>query len=60
MIAFILSNEMANSKRKSKLFGDPGWKVLRLNFGSRPEVKVSWNGPERRPGKRIMAGTAFR
>ena len=25
-----------------------------------PEVKVSRNGPERRSGKRIIAGTAFR
>ena len=25
-----------------------------------PEVKVSRNGPERRSGKRIVAGTAFR
>jgi len=25
-----------------------------------PEVKVSQNGPERRSGKRIIAGTAFR
>jgi len=27
--------------------------------GSRSEVKVSRNGPERRSGKRIIAGTAF-
>jgi len=27
---------------------------------SRAEVKVSRNGPERRSGKRINAGTAFR
>ena len=26
----------------------------------KPEVKVSQNGPERRSGKRIIAGTAFR
>jgi len=25
-----------------------------------PEVKVSQNGPERRSGKRIIAGTVFR
>jgi len=25
-----------------------------------PEVKVSRNGPERRSGKRIIAGTVFR
>ena len=25
-----------------------------------PEVKVSRNGPERRSGKKIIAGTAFR
>jgi len=25
-----------------------------------PEVKVSWNGPERRSGKIIIAGTALR
>jgi len=24
------------------------------------EVKGSWNGPERRSGERIIAGTAFR
>jgi len=29
-------------------------------IGLRTEVKVSWNGPERRSGKRIIAGTAFR
>jgi len=29
-------------------------------FHFRPEVKVSRNGPERRSGKIIIAGTAFR
>jgi len=28
--------------------------------GSLPEVKVSRNGPERRSGERIIAGTGFR
>ena len=30
------------------------------NIGYHPEVKVSPNGPERRSGKIIIAGTAFR
>jgi len=29
-------------------------------FRSQPEVKASRNGPERRSGKRIIAGKAFR
>ena len=29
-------------------------------YGSQAEVKVSRNGPGRRSGKRIVAGTAFR
>ena len=33
---------------------------LRKMFRSHPEVKVSRNGPERRSGKIIIAGTAFR
>ena len=38
------------------------WKVKMLcskGRDFRPEVKVSRNGPERRSGKRIIAGTAF-
>ena len=31
-----------------------------LTYASKAEVKVSRNGPERRSGKRIVAGTAFR
>jgi len=30
------------------------------SFGKKSEVKVSRNGPERRSGKRITAGMAFR
>ena len=30
------------------------------SFACRAEMKVSRNGPERRSGKRIIAGTAFR
>jgi len=31
-----------------------------LGFMLQSEVKVSRNGPQRRSGKRIIAGTAFR
>ena len=31
-----------------------------IPLGATAEVKVSRNGPERRSGKRIIAGTAFR
>jgi len=33
---------------------------LTCNRASCPEVKVSRNGPERRSGKRIIAGTVLR
>jgi len=32
----------------------------RKQFALYPEVKVIWNGPERRSGKRIISGMAFR
>jgi len=34
--------------------------VLEQGIQFAPVVKVSRNGPERRSGKRIIAGTAFR
>jgi len=39
---------------------DKDFIVLPQRYGSLPEVKVTRNGPERRSGKIIIAGTAFR
>jgi len=39
---------------------DPALYVSPLSLDTLAEVKVSRNGPERRSGKKIIAGTAFR
>jgi len=43
-----------------KVFPNPKPVFLAIFYFPKPVVKVSRNGPERRSGKIIIAGTAFR